>query len=125
MASWLEREHERNEDGTYTPLAMALQALSDDGCDCGTDEPGTCLGCLCEAALRSVVEEREAMRAELSARRALDGWLGDGDTTKHWRTIQHLSHGILRAQDHYAGRCEEATTHAALCAALGIEVTDG
>jgi hypothetical protein len=51
---WLNAKEERNEKGELTPLAMALDAISDYGCDCGVDEPGTCLPCLCENALRDM-----------------------------------------------------------------------
>ena len=50
--NWLAGE--RDAEGNLTPLALALDALSDHGCDCGTDEPGTCLACVCEAALRAL-----------------------------------------------------------------------
>lgn len=59
---WNSANFERDADGMLTPLAMALDALSDYGCDCGNDEPGTCLACLCETALRSMYEERDALR---------------------------------------------------------------
>ncbi len=49
-------------EGNLTKLAMALGALADHGCDCGTDEPGTCLGCLCEAALREQFAEIVSLR---------------------------------------------------------------
>jgi hypothetical protein len=51
---WSELDSQRDANGEFTPLAMALQALSDHGCDCGTDEPGTCLACVCEAALKDL-----------------------------------------------------------------------
>jgi hypothetical protein len=130
MASWLEREYERNEDGTYTPLAMALQALGDNGCDCGTDEPGSCLGCLCEAALRKVVAELEAMRAEsatlraeLAARRAIDEWIQAGSFRRVVQntTCLHASDGDM---DGNRFGFATAPTYPALCVALGIEVTD-
>lgn len=47
-------EDERDQHGLLTPLASALCAIRDDGCDCGTDEPGTCVNCLCESALWSL-----------------------------------------------------------------------
>jgi len=45
-----------------TPCEQAADALSSYGCDCGNDEPGTCLACLCEAAMRA--ERTRAERAE-------------------------------------------------------------
>ncbi|MFA5053207.1 MAG: hypothetical protein WC565_04075, partial [Parcubacteria group bacterium] len=51
---WSELDSERDANGEFTPLAMALQAISDHGCDCGTDEPGSCLACVCEAALKDL-----------------------------------------------------------------------
>jgi len=44
---------ERDEHGFLTDMALAVESLEDNGCDCGTDEPGTCLACRCEAALKS------------------------------------------------------------------------
>jgi len=44
---------ERDEHGYLTDTALAIEALENNGCDCGTDEPGTCLACRCEKALRS------------------------------------------------------------------------
>jgi hypothetical protein len=34
-----------------TDFDLAMDALRDLGCDCGTDEPGTCLACVCQRAL--------------------------------------------------------------------------
>lgn len=53
---WNEIKAERDADGNLTPLALAVDALEDNGCDCGTDEPGTCFACRCEAALRDLWE---------------------------------------------------------------------
>lgn len=44
-------KNQRDSNGLFTALAQALQALEDYGCDCGNDEPGTCIACLCEVAL--------------------------------------------------------------------------
>lgn len=55
--AWSDTIHEHDTAGNLTPLAMALNALVDEGCDCGNDEPGTCLECLCEAALRDLWEQ--------------------------------------------------------------------
>ena len=41
---------QRNDKGELTALALAADALADYGCDCGTDEKGSCLSCLCEQA---------------------------------------------------------------------------
>jgi hypothetical protein len=64
MRWWGDRIHERNAaDGKWTPLALALQALQDAGCDCDCEDGdlGTCLGCRCSAALRDVVLRSEAI----------------------------------------------------------------
>ena len=45
-----------------TPFVLALAALLDYGCDCGTGEEGTCLTCLCETALRDLWEENQRYR---------------------------------------------------------------
>lgn len=52
--SWLNARLETDENGDLTPLAIALNAISANGCDCGTDEPGTCLACVCEKALKDM-----------------------------------------------------------------------
>lgn len=44
---------ERDAHGDLTDWALACQAMVDAGCDCGTDEPGTCFGCLCERAMKA------------------------------------------------------------------------
>ena len=56
---------ERDAAGNLTPWALACDALVDDGCDCGEDEPGTCLGCRCEAAMRAERAEVARLRAEV------------------------------------------------------------
>jgi hypothetical protein len=66
LSRWADAIVERDEDGRLTPLAMALDAIRDHGCDCGEDEPGTCLACLCEAALRDLWEQRAAGAAMLA-----------------------------------------------------------
>ena len=58
---------ERNEAGELTAMALAIDALLDHGCDCGTDEPGMCLACLCSEALR--VERARAERGERAAKK--------------------------------------------------------
>jgi hypothetical protein len=59
---------QRDSEGKLTRLAMALHALADHGCDCGTDEPGTCLGCLCEAALREQFESLGRLSSKVEQR---------------------------------------------------------
>lgn len=59
---WLQMKNQRDADGNLTPLALALDAIEDNGCDCGEDEPGTCMACLCETALLDLwtkLEERQ------------------------------------------------------------------
>ena len=51
---------QRDADGNLTPLALALDAIQNNGCDCGTDEPGSCMACICEAALRDIWERLQA-----------------------------------------------------------------
>ena len=55
---------ERDEHGDLTDWALACAALVDHGCDCGTDEPGTCLGCVCERAMRAERAKVDALTAE-------------------------------------------------------------
>src|SRR3990172_687180 len=62
---------ERNSYGALTEWALAFDALSDYGCDCGDDEPGTCLACVCGRAMRTErarAEKAEAEVARLAAR---------------------------------------------------------
>ena len=63
--------NERDNHGALTDWALACDALADNGCDCGEDEPGTCLSCLCESAMkteRARAERAEAEVARLAAR---------------------------------------------------------
>jgi hypothetical protein len=55
--NWFHAKNERDENGELTPLALAIDALEGNGCDCGEDEKGTCLACRCEAALRYLYEK--------------------------------------------------------------------
>ena len=59
---WTQLKNERDKSGALTPLARALDALSNHGCDCGTDEPGSCIACLCEAALRDLWSRQREVR---------------------------------------------------------------
>jgi hypothetical protein len=36
----------RDASGNLTPLAQALDCIGGTGCDCGVDEPGSCIGCV-------------------------------------------------------------------------------
>lgn len=76
MSEWYEMIDDRDAKGNLTPLALALVALEDNGCDCGTDEPGTCLAHLCEAALRAQWERERSflvwLDAEIEAARQLN-----------------------------------------------------
>jgi len=44
---------ERDAAGNLTDWALACDALSDHGCDCGEGDAGTCLPCLCERAMKA------------------------------------------------------------------------
>lgn len=67
-SAWFHLHEQRDVNGALTDTALALDALADNGCDCGEDEPGTCLGCVCEAAIREQFERAE--RAEKRAAEA-------------------------------------------------------
>jgi len=54
---------EMDQSGNLTSLALALDSISANGCDCGEDEPGTCLACLCEKALRDLCKRLEGNNA--------------------------------------------------------------
>ena len=68
---WYDVHLERDGDGLLTPVAMACDAITEHGCDCGTDEAGTCLACVCEAALRDLWEQREKLRVLLARSTAI------------------------------------------------------
>jgi hypothetical protein len=70
LAAWADAIAERDEDGLLTPLALALDAIRDRGCDCG-EEPGTCITHVCEAALRDLWEQRNDARDEVAAGAAM------------------------------------------------------
>lgn len=57
---WTEIKNQRDANGELTDLALAVDALEDNGCDCGTDESGTCLACRCEAAIKHLWEQQVA-----------------------------------------------------------------
>lgn len=65
--AWIEVRHERDVAGNLTPLALAIDSLIGSGCDCGTDELGTCLGCRCEAAIHAQFDEIRRLRDALIA----------------------------------------------------------
>jgi hypothetical protein len=65
-SDWLSLIEHRDTNGLLTPLTLALSVIGDAGCDCGTDEPGTCLGCICEEALKYLVTKLEASEAEVA-----------------------------------------------------------
>jgi hypothetical protein len=76
------------------------------------------------AAVARLTAELAAARAELLARREVDHWLGPANAEqRHWRTLQHLADGTLRAEDHDAGLCVEAPDYPALAAKLRELVT--
>jgi len=63
VEGWSDAKNQRNAHGDPTLLALAVEALVDNGCDCETDKEGTCLACRCEAALRDLWERVESYRA--------------------------------------------------------------
>lgn len=66
-----DERNERDADGNLTAYALACDALSDHGCDCGGDEAGSCLACKCELAMtteRARAEKAEATVAALESR---------------------------------------------------------
>jgi len=65
MTEWSEMRDQRGPDGLQTPLALALDALEDHGCDCGEDEPGTCLACICERALHDLWSANDQLECSM------------------------------------------------------------
>lgn len=65
--TWANLRDQRNANGELTDIALAADALVDNGCDCGEDEPGTCLVCLCEKALKELLDQCEKLSSENDA----------------------------------------------------------
>jgi hypothetical protein len=65
---------QRDTSGKLTPLALALEAIEGNGCDCGTDEPGTCLACRCEDALDDLLTQITVQRDAEMVRDLLENW---------------------------------------------------
>jgi hypothetical protein len=76
-------------------------------------------------AVEAMRAELAELRAELAARRAIDGWLRVHRNRFVWRdrvgTLCASTHDVHVGVEHDA----EAPTYPELCSALGIEVTDG
>lgn len=83
--NWLDMNEQRDAAGNLTDLALALDAISDTGCDCGEDEPGTCLACVCERALRAQWGRAQELRVALDAAA---------------RSLAALSHAGARQDNH-------------------------
>jgi hypothetical protein len=64
VRDWNDMLDERDSDGKLTALAMALNSVVANGCDCGEDEPWTCIGCLFEQSLHEQFDEIERLRHE-------------------------------------------------------------
>ena len=60
--NWKQQRGLRGSYGNLTPLAQALDAIDGNGCDCGGDEPGMCIACVCEEALRGQFEALKVYR---------------------------------------------------------------
>lgn len=92
---------ERDSEGNLTAWALACHALADHGCDCGQDEPGSCLVCVCERALRA--ERARAEKIEASNRDAyaeikrLRGEWDDEDKLRE-RLASEVAHITARAE---------------------------
>lgn len=67
MSDWRSQKDQRDAQGLLTPLALALDAIEDNGCDCGVDEEGSCLACLCEAALKDAWARLARLEAKVEA----------------------------------------------------------
>lgn len=61
-----------------TDFDLAWSMLDDAGCDCGVDEPGTCLACVCMQALRKERAARDQAQELL----------------RRWLTIDHMDDGV-------------------------------
>jgi len=97
--------NERDSDGKLTDMALACDALSDNGCDCGEDELGTCLACLCEKALMTERAAREkaesrvrALEFSVEAMRAVCAAAVEWRDTNHVFIPDETDHGIARTR---------------------------
>ena len=100
---WLGLKHQRGSDGLLTPLALALNALEEHGCDCNDDAPGTCLACRCETALRHIHDKLSdvpvdgyhhlTVREACRCRHPLDG--ADAQALEHALTITERERDAL------------------------------
>jgi len=73
MSLWEKITVERDAEGKLTLLALAMDAVRDNGCDCGDgpDEP-PCMACLCEAALRQQWDGLQRLEREVAWQKTLN-----------------------------------------------------
>jgi len=104
-AQWLKLKNQRCPDGRLTPLALALTALEDHGCDCDESAPDICLACLCVSAFKHIYDKLSAAHVEtfgrLTVREAcrrrfpLNG--SDAQALEHALTITERERNTLQA----------------------------
>lgn len=111
---------ERDKDGNLTDWALACDALHNNGCDCGEDEPGTCLACLCEAAMmaeRARAEQAEAEVARLTEELANQRECARANAEHHANLANHQARESARLR----ARVEEQDRRLALIDAWTLE----
>jgi hypothetical protein len=87
MSVYDELKHERDRYGRLTIMARALNAIDDYGCDCGTDEPDSCIACLTREAL---LAERAVSDGQLNYIKGISEQVEVPDTPKEdvWKTTR-------------------------------------
>jgi len=75
--------------------------------------------------LDALATELRALRRELAARRAVDGWMGASELRQMWRARSGAWVAGERLSPSYEAQCATAPDYPALAAALGLEVEDG
>jgi hypothetical protein len=110
--NWLEIIDQRDNHGNLTALALAVDALVNEGCDCGPDESGTCVFCRCEAALKALWErlekaetERDGYADEITQIVALIPWF---DQMLPSQAVAIMFDDIRKHRDEALARAEKA-----------------
>lgn len=94
-SQWSRANQERDAKGNLTKLALALDTIEGNGCDCGTDEQGTCMACRCEAALKEQFDAIARLRDLLN--RENDPTVAAFDRQPPARNVEGLARVLAEA----------------------------